>query len=629
MKRNFNRDYYDYIRERRTKKQRPVYRFIKSLVLLSVVIICFFSGLVFFKIISVDQIYKYAPFVPHKLQSITLSVNGKATICSMSKICTVTPSDKIQIISVKTDGLTNFGLELYSGMFETEKLLQKPYTFLDLCPQLSFEEPQIVEISALWFGWNLGTIKIKIKWSARHWINQANSTKDLRKKEYFLLKALQEDPNHPIARLKLAEAYFKAGDFNNAAKEYERIIKNGPSKQVLKRLIECYKRQNKRKLAVDTYLRAIELFPEKDFVQSFISYLKKYFSPRDTKKILEKSLKKIPSELKPNFWLFLTDVCTQIKDWKCVTRYSEKASKDIAFEPVIKYNLAVAYFQNKNYTKALHYLSAYLKDRPNDLDALKLKAACYEKLKKWKEAEKIYHKLVQKNPSDELISSWIKSLQAMQDKKGLIDAYVYLTEIKPNDWTVWFNLGVLYFEGGNKEKAINALNKALNIKPSDIRTLSYLQKIYHDNNNKKKELEILDKLIKAQPANIKYYESYFDLTKSDKQLNRTESVMRECVKNLPQETKCYDMLLYVLLKQKKKREATKILEKLVKLQPRNYDLLFQMAKLNYDTGRLSEALKNLRDYLKMKPDDVEAKNLYLQTRLRLLKLRNSKTTNKR
>ncbi len=618
---NSNRDYYDYIGTKKTKKS-ILYRFIRSLLITCFLLICLLSCLFFFQIISIDQVYKHTPAVPHKLQSLTFNVNNTRLVtCSSGNVCVLSPADRVIITSIKTDGVINLGIKLYSTLFDIHKIEKEPLSFLDLCPQLSFEEPQIIEISAIWLRWNLGTIKMTIKWPARHWIDRATLTKDIKKREYFLLKALKEDPNHPIARVKLAETYFKAGNFSEAAKEYEKIIVHGPSKQILNKIIECYKRLGHKRKVVDTYIRAINLFHDASYVKDLIIYLKASYQPRKIKAVLEKRIDKLPDDLKPNFWLFLTDVCTQIKDWKCVVKYSEKARKKISLGPTIEYNLAVAYFQKKDYNKALTHLATYLRTNPDDIDALRLKANCYEKLQKWNMAEKVYFRLVQKRPSDEFIAAWIKSIQIQNNTDRMLQAYKYLTKIKPNDWIGWYNLGILHYKEGNLDKAISELNHALELKPDNAEIIKYIVKIYHDQKKPEEELKALEKLISLEPNNILHYESYFNVANEAKKILNLENIMNQCVQNNPEEPKCYDMLLFTLLKHKKKKEAAKILQKLISLKPNNLDLILQLAKLNYDTRNYDEALENLRKYLEAKPDDTKAKNLYLQVRLKLLKLK--------
>ncbi len=616
-----NRDYYDYIGTKKTKRSR-LYRFIRTLFIVCFLLVCLLGCLFFFQIISIDQVYKHAPVVPHEFQSLVLSVNGNRVItCSNSNSCVLSPADRILIASVKTDGVINLGIKLYSALFDVHKIEKESLSFLDLCPQLSFEEPQTIEISAMWLRWNLGTIKLTIKWPARYWINKATLTKDIKRREYFLLKALKENPDHPIARAKLAETYFSAGNFAEAVEEYERIIVHGPSRQILNRIIECYKKLGNKGKVVDSYIKAINLLHDADYVKGLISYLRVSYRPRGIKTILERRINSLPEDLKPNFWLFLTDVCTQIKDWECVTKYSEKARKKITIGPIIEYNLAVAYFQKKGYSKALSHLATYLKARPNDIDALKLKAECYEKLQKWSEAEKIYFQIIQKKPLNEFITAWIKTIKLQNNRDKILQAYEYLTKIKPNSWIGWYNLGILHYKEGNVDKAISELNRALKLKPDGVEILKYLVKIYHEKKETGKELETLEKLILLEPGNIRHYESYFNVARKSEKTSNLENVMNRCVQNNPEEPKCYDMLLFALLKHGKKKEAVKVLQKLVSLEPDNFDLVFQLARLNYDIRNYSEALENLRKYLKVKPDDTKAKNLYLQVRLRLLELK--------
>lgn len=62
--------------------------------------------------------------------------------------------------------------------------------------------------------------------------------------------------------------------------------------------------------------------------------------------------------------------------------------------------LSEIYFTENDIEKSLKYVKKYLKDKPRDVEKLTLKAVCLEKLRKFKEANETYDKVLDLHPYD-------------------------------------------------------------------------------------------------------------------------------------------------------------------------------------------------------------------------------------
>ncbi len=73
------------------------------------------------------------------------------------------------------------------------------------------------------------------------------------------------------------------------------------------------------------------------------------------------------------------------------------------------------------------------------------------------------------------------------------------TSESPDDVAAWIDLGNLYFDTGNYEKAITAYNKALELKPNNANVITDLGVMYRRSGQPNKAIESFDKAAKIDP----------------------------------------------------------------------------------------------------------------------------------
>lgn len=599
-----------------TPPQKPKGRLWLWLVIyVALVVIAISTAMIFSQTLVPDWMYKGIPFVPHRLESITFEVNNEPLICKASETCRVRPPDKIQIKGINTDGTVSPGIELHSPDFDPASIAKEARSFTEIFPQLDFDNPREFVIEVFWFRWNLGKVTLVAKWTAQDWLERARAADSLEKKEYFLLKALEEAPDNVLMRNQLANVFLQQKKYSRAAEQYEILLQGQKSRVFLERLARSYALAGNKQKAVEHYAELISHYPERGYVKEWFDYLKKSMSAKEIIQVAETYGHKLPQNVQGPLLVFVSDVCAAAKNWECVAEYSEKALKSPAKSPTLAYNAAAALFQKKDYGKASEYLKRYLADHPNDLEAQKMLALCYENLKQWNDAEAVYRKMVEGgHASEEIISRWIDVIEKLNDRSKLIVAYQKLVQLKPQDPAVWYNLGVLQSKEGKRDEARKAFEKVAQLKPNDVNTLKYLRNIYHDTKNAAGEKDILKKLINIEPGVEAHYNDFFALSDKNRDYDEVINVLNTCVSKIPKSVTCYNNLLYMYLKQKKEKEAAQVLERLIELQPGKPELLLQAAKLYYNQKNYAKASDLLKRYLDKKPDDETAQDLYLEIR---------------
>ena len=74
------------------------------------------------------------------------------------------------------------------------------------------------------------------------------------------------------------------------------------------------------------------------------------------------------------------------------------------------------------------------------------------------------------------------------------------TSETPDDVTAWIDLGNLYFDTGNPEKAITAYHKALELNPNNADVMNDLGVMYRRAGQPKKAIEAFDNAMKIDPG---------------------------------------------------------------------------------------------------------------------------------
>ncbi|SFM85841.1 tetratricopeptide repeat protein [Thermodesulforhabdus norvegica] len=614
----FGSGYEVYIRGR---KRNPIIRVARLVFVIILGGIFILGGLVFTGTVTLDQLYAMTPWVPHTLQAVEIETGGRVIECVPDRPCEVRPSDPIRVVKIRSNAPFGWGFRLLSLTMDADRLRTRPASFQDMFPHISFDRPVSEVITVRWFRWNIGTIRLTARWTPTDWVQKAQKAESVDDKIWFLLKAIEGDPNHVFARLQLAEILFSEGDYTGALKHYRTLAEKGPTRQILERIVDCNRRLNKPEDVVKGYVVLLNNFPEARYFNALVSYLKSGMTPDKAKIYAQKASTEIPAPFRPSIWLFLTDLCSKLKDWACVARYSEMARQNLGSkDPNLVYNLGIAYWKQGDCKRAISYLEQYLHLNPGDDKALALVAECRERVGDFNTALELYGRLARKHPNEASITRWINVAEKAGNSDDLLEAYTMLTRIKPSDFLAWYNLGVLAYKNKKTDDAMSAFEKAHSLKPDDPKPLAYIRKIYREKKNLKGEMGVLEKLIALNPGDLNLYQDYFELIQRTGTIDKnSEKIFRSCVSSLPDKPQCHEMLLYVLLKENRKKEAASTLDDLIKLNPRNPELLLQKAKLEYSIGRFKETLTALQKYLDLRPDDREAKELYMQVRIKLLK----------
>ena len=168
---------------------------------------------------------------------------------------------------------------------------------------------------------------------------------------------------------------------------------------------------------------------------------------------------------------------------------------------------------------------------------------------------------------------------------------------------LYIDLGVAYYHLKDYQKALDALDKALERDMFDIQTLEYKATCYHEIKQDDKVVETYKTILQLDPTKKEIKYKLARLLEEQKKNEEAIPVYEELAKEDPAfNNVAYD--LAVLLSEKKEYDrALSYLEKAKAASPANEDVAFAMSQTLIKAGKLKEAVPALQDYLKLTKDD--------------------------
>ncbi|PIV99171.1 MAG: hypothetical protein COW41_08610, partial [Deltaproteobacteria bacterium CG17_big_fil_post_rev_8_21_14_2_50_51_6] len=254
-------------------------------------------------------------------------------------------------------------------------------------------------------------------------------------------------PEDAEARLKLAETLEKAERWNEAAKQYEALVAATPEEErasLLKRLGYAFLRAGDFEKAVSSFLSAARL------------------------------------------------------DQKDVNLY---------------YNLAYLYDKLGDAYNSAFYLRNALTLNPDDAEGRLRLAERFLDTGEWNRAEKLAEEVIEKTPdSRQALMTLARALEGLKENERLLDTYRKLLDIDPSDEVVIYNLAALEYEMGSLDDALSHLKRYEEFHPRDESLHRIIFEIYKSKNayeEAAREAELLISINPTYPAPYGFLFAYF------------------------------------------------------------------------------------------------------------------------
>jgi tetratricopeptide (TPR) repeat protein len=243
----------------------------------------------------------------------------------------------------------------------------------------------------------------------------------------------------------------------------------------------------------------------------------------------------------------------------------------------VKYFLAIALAEQKNYKKADETLKTISAQSDYYSQALILESFILEKEKKYLEAIEILQKALVIAPKKidiylNLAALYEQTNNLSAGKKVLLEGL----EIDPDQAELYFRLGVLADKTGHKRETIQQMKTAIKKDPFHVMALNYLGYTYAERGT---------------------------------HLDEAEELIKRALKFRPNDGYIIDSLGWVYYKKKKFDEALVELEKAWKLAPNDPAIGEHLGEVYFKKGLWDKALKIYRRVLEAHPTAKEKENI--------------------
>ncbi|MCK4759269.1 MAG: tetratricopeptide repeat protein [Candidatus Aminicenantes bacterium] len=286
----------------------------------------------------------------------------------------------------------------------------------------------------------------------------------------YLEKVRQARPDDIEVHSILASVYDSQRDFERAILAYEKVISMDASRdKAYYGMGMVYIKMRRFEKALPYLEKAVELNPiYKDafyYIGSALQDLKKFESAADAyKKYLE-------------------------------------SNPENAWEAY--YRMAVCYVELENYDEAIAAFQASMKEKPDEVRIGYDLAQVYERSKQYDKAEETYRKISQVMPEDPIRP--YRVMLMMYDKAKMpdkaIQIAVEITQMDPNNYEAFYNLGYMYMNTKKYNAAIAAFSKAMELNPGYEYTYSNIGYIYYLQKKYQQSINVYKKLVEIVPDN--------------------------------------------------------------------------------------------------------------------------------
>lgn len=391
------------------------------------------------------------------------------------------------------------------------------------------------------------------------------------KKEYGIAEKklrllLKKNDEHYFAHFYLARTLKKEGKIAEAVKEYEKALALNWSRELAFEIGQFYAEQKQYTDALKIYSSVIKNNPDDE--RAALSRIQVLLDMGSNDRALEelKEIRKRSSD-KTRIDIIAAKILLRKKDFSgAESLLLDLVNKTEKQEP--HYLLAMIYFQNKNYSLALHHLQSIAPSSVIFEEAVYLQTRILRKLKKPDEAISLLEKYISSPKSRSPLFYALLSVFYQGQKKNdkaisLLDRAVH---IYPENPQLFFEYGLLLEKNGEHRQAMVIMQKVVKLKPDHAEALNFIGYTWADNSiHLEKALKYIEKAAQLKPGNGYIIDS---LGWVHYRLGNLEKARKEILKALelePDDPHIFDHLGDIYSSMELKKEAVKTWEKAFKM----------------------------------------------------------------
>lgn len=291
--------------------------------------------------------------------------------------------------------------------------------------------------------------------------------------------------------------------------------------------------------------------------------------------------------------------------------YLEKAYCVDPSHYVNAYDLALAYFESRNYTAARAQLRSMIQ-RQDTAELHDLLAEAEEKLGNYVEAANEYEKAAHMDPTEHHIFDWGVELLLHRTIEPATEVFQQGVARYPRSPKLWIGLGIALYSRGRYDDAVKAFAQATDLNPSDPRPYLFLGKLYNISTAEAPTVsERLRRFAQLQPDNPQalYYHamSLWKGTRAQSEQASAEQVVslfRKAATLDPTFPDVHLQLGILYAEQQKSTEAIQEYQQAIELQPSLAEAHYRLAQALGRTGQKDRAQHEFEVYQQLHQQQV-------------------------
>ncbi|MDD5680353.1 MAG: tetratricopeptide repeat protein [Candidatus Omnitrophica bacterium] len=223
----------------------------------------------------------------------------------------------------------------------------------------------------------------------------------------------------------------------------------------------------------------------------------------------------------------------------------------------------------------------------------------------WKNPITFYERTLRYNPDSARVNNNLGNMyNNMGNHEKAFQLYKKAIQIDPNFVDVYFNIGKAYESIGMREEAIKSFARAIELNPEHWSAYNELGLMCNESNKNEEAIRLFERAIEANP---RYAQPYINLGMLYAKIGKKEDAVRlyeMAIQLNPYIGDSYYNLANLYLKYGEKGKAEQLYRKTIAINEKDTDAYNNLGVIYRDAGDMEKAIELFRKAIEAKPDNA-------------------------
>jgi putative PEP-CTERM system TPR-repeat lipoprotein len=422
------------------------------------------------------------------------------------------------------------------------------------------------------------------------------------KSSLMAAEALQPDLTTP--RIGLARIAFTNGQYDDADKEADELLKISPTADVYILKGEIQNHKNDQAGALASFDQAIKADPNNvggliERAQIYIAQGEDAKAAADIKAALAIAPRSVPAAY------FQALLATRAKDYASADTILTKYASAFPNFPHGYYLLAIVKSALNQYEQAEAAITAYLASTPDDVQGQKLYAEIMLKKGNAVGAADVLEKVTAKNQDDPQALALLGQAYMQQNKsEQAVDAFERASKLAPDNASLLRDLALNHLAEGQGAQGTAELEKALQMSPEDQASAEALVVVYIRQKQFDKAAQIAADLRKKRPTDPVPANMAGMVELAQAHLPQAEAIYQDVVKQFPDFVPAKLELAQIQSTEGRMDDAKATYQAILAKDPSNIAALENLTRMMAGQGQSDQAIELWQKSHRAQPDNI-------------------------